>query len=137
MNPHTLFLEMAKSNLEASKTLLSNKHYPQATFHFEQAVEKGTKSIGLWINIVTEEECKDMKIIGHKAWNILKFIVERAPEKLEEYLEGILTDLQKISGEQYHLKLMELRSITQELHKEMLEEAKKPSILRRRAGKIA
>ena len=85
MNPHTLFLEMAKSNLEASKTLLSNKHYPQAIFHFEQAVEKGAKSIGLWINIVT----------GHKAWNILKFIVEGVPEKLGDYFEKMLTDLQK------------------------------------------
>jgi len=127
MNPHTLFLEIAKSDLEASRTLLSNKHYPQAIFLFEQAVEKGVKSIGLWMNIVTEEECKE---IGHKAWNILKFIVKRV-------FEEILTDLQKISREQYHLKQIELRSITQKLLKEMLEEAKKPSILRRRAGKIA
>ena len=126
MNPHTLFLEMAKSDLEASKTLLSNKHYPQAIFLFEQAVEKGVKSIGLCMNIVTEEECKE---IGHKAWNILKFTVERISENLEEYLEEILTDLQKISGEQHHLKQMELRSIAQELHKKMLEEAKKPQKL--------
>jgi len=79
------------------------------------------------MNIVTEEECKE---IGHKTWNILKLIVKRV-------FEEILTDLQKISREQYHLKQIELRSITQKLHKEMLEEAKKPSILRRRAGKIA
>jgi len=76
---------MAKSDLEASKTLLSNKHYPQAIFLFEQAVEKGVKSIGLCMNIVTEEECKE---IGHKTWNILKLIVKRV-------FEEILTDLQK------------------------------------------
>ena len=63
MSIHTLFLEIAKSDLEASRTLLSNKHYPQAVFYFEQAIEKGIKSLGLWMKVITEEECKDMVII--------------------------------------------------------------------------
>jgi len=133
MNPHTLLLEIAKTDLEASRILLSSKHHPQAIFLFEQSVEKGVKSIGLWMNVVTEEECKDMKIIGHQAWRIFNHIMEIVPEKLKKGFEGIITDFQIILREHFHLKQKESLTITEEPLKKMIKtlekEAKKSQVL--------
>ena len=38
------FLEIAKSDLSASKCLFNNDFYPQSLFFFQQSVEKAVKS---------------------------------------------------------------------------------------------
>jgi hypothetical protein len=121
MSAHTLFLEIAKSDLEASRTLLSNKHYPQAVFYFEQAAENGTKSIGLWMNVVTEEECKSTDIVGHRAWKIFNLMMERFPEKLKNYFEEVMTILIKIFEESPHLEKTDILTTIQELSKNLQE----------------
>jgi len=38
---------MAKKDLEAARLLYSKKVYAQAVFYLEQAIEKGTKALGV------------------------------------------------------------------------------------------
>jgi len=89
---HLSYLEMAKKDLEASKVLLTRKCYPQAVFLFEQAVEKGIKSLGFWTKTITEEECKKMEAVGHKAWKIFSFIIERGINAVKVHLQTILKE---------------------------------------------
>lgn len=42
-------LNIAKSDLEASRVLYENQLYPQAIFYFQQNVEKANKSLALVI----------------------------------------------------------------------------------------
>jgi hypothetical protein len=113
---------MAKSDLEASRTLLFNKHYPQAIFYFEQAVEKGIKSLGLWMKVITEEECKDMDIIGHNAWNVLQFIIKNVFGELKK-------SLQIISREYPYLEQVNLLTSMQEIFEKFEKEAMRSQTL--------
>jgi HEPN domain-containing protein len=92
MSVHLLFLEMAKKDLDASRLLFSRKYYPQAVFLFQQAVEKGVKSLGLWANVITEEECKRTEVIGHKAWKTFSFIIEIGLKAVDDSLQTILKE---------------------------------------------
>jgi hypothetical protein len=92
MSLHLSYLEMAKKDLEASKVLLSRKCYPQAVFFFEQAVEKGVKSLGLWAKAITEEECRKLEVVGHKAWKTFSFIMERGLKIIKDNLQTIVKE---------------------------------------------
>jgi len=89
---HHSYLEMAKKDLEASKMLHTRKYFPQAVFLFEQAVEKGIKSLGLWAKTITEEECKKMEVVGHKAWKIFSILIERGIRAVKGQLQTILKE---------------------------------------------
>ncbi len=59
------FLEIAKSDLSASKCLFNNKFYPQSLFFFQQSVEKAVKSFGISVGLLKDE--KAVKIYSHKS----------------------------------------------------------------------
>ena len=76
MNEALTILEIAFEDLEASKLLLQNNHYPQSIFYFQQAVEKTTKSIGLSQGFLKKE---DLQIkIRHNTLKIFKKAIEFA-----------------------------------------------------------
>lgn len=89
MSAHLNFLEVARTDLNAAKHLLSKKDHSNAVFHLQQAVEKGVKSLGLWLNVLSEEECKDRKIAGHDAFRIFNLLVEEGVKKIKSELQSI------------------------------------------------
>ncbi len=91
MNNYFSFLEIAKKDMEAARVLFSRKLYPHSIFYLEQAVEKGVKSFGLWVKILTEKECKDKELAGHDAWRIFSTLIERGIKRVENEL-NILQD---------------------------------------------
>ena len=92
----TELLNIAKSDLKASRVLYENQLYPQAIFYFQQSVEKANKSLALVTKQVNEKELH--RNIGHKAIKIHEKAIKRQKEKYEQFNE--------------HLKLIpELREI--------------------------
>ncbi len=63
-------IAMACQDLEASAVLYEKKHYPQAVFLLQQAVEKSTKSFGLYFSIIAESDVKGN--IGHLSVKIFE-----------------------------------------------------------------
>ena len=56
------FAEMARKDLMASKVLYENRLYPQATFEFQQSVEKAVKTVGLLMGLIrpTKDDLRDV-----------------------------------------------------------------------------
>jgi len=86
MNTKQVLLDIAKQDLEAAKSLYEKKLYPQAVFYLEQAVEKATKSMGLYQNVISEDELKD---IGHESIEIYVKVVEGLKNKLIRFQDRI------------------------------------------------
>jgi HEPN domain-containing protein len=111
---------MAKKDLEASKVLLSRKCYPQAVFFFEQAVEKGVKSLGLWAKAITEEECRKLEVVGHKAWKTFSFIIERGLKKVRDNLQIVLKENPQLEQTNLWIMIQTQISILEKETKESL-----------------
>jgi len=87
MNWAKILLEMADKDLEAAKCLYDKELYPQSIFYLQQSVEKATKSFGLVIGIVDENEL--MNNIGHNPLKIHKRLIYIHTKSLEKINEGI------------------------------------------------
>lgn len=79
----TELLNIAKSDLEASRVLYENQLYPQAIFYFQQSVEKANKSLALVTKQVTEKEL--YRNIGHEAIKIHEKAIKRQKDKYEQF----------------------------------------------------
>jgi HEPN domain-containing protein len=112
-----ILLETAKKDLEAARLLYSEKFYAQAVFYLEQAIEKGTKALGIKLKIISDE--KETKDIGHHAWRLYLKMVEKIMEQTQK-----IEELWKATEEQI---LISDSSSSQEL-KKVLEEIINPSI---------
>jgi len=77
-----VWLEIAKKDLEAAKYLYSHNLFPHAVFFLQQSIEKMTKSFGIRIGVIDEEEAKS--IIGHEVWRIFLKILEKTKKETEE-----------------------------------------------------
>lgn len=89
MRTDLIFLEIAKRDLEASKFLFGRKLYSHSIFYLQQAIEKATKSFGIWNKTITETDAKNA--IGHKAWKVYSKIFNEMKDKvvnLEKRLEA-------------------------------------------------
>jgi hypothetical protein len=75
MNESLTLLEIAFEDLDASRTLLKNYHYPQALFYFQQAVEKATKSLGLHAGVFSKEQLH--RKIGHETLKVFKEVIRQ------------------------------------------------------------
>lgn len=60
-------IKIALSDCDAARALYAASCYPQAYFMFQQAVEKGTKAIGLMLGTIDEQ---DLLKINHDAFKI-------------------------------------------------------------------
>jgi HEPN domain-containing protein len=109
MKEETIFLELAKEDLNAAKCLLNQKIYHLSVFHLQQTVEKAIKSFGLYQNVISIGEAK--KVIGHKAWGLYSKIFEEYEARIKR-LEDIFTRSEKFK--EFILKnlnwIFELRS---------------------------
>lgn len=76
-------LDIAKSDLKASRVLYENRLYPQAVFYFQQSVEKANKSLALVTKLVTEKEL--YRNIGHQAIKIHEKAIKRQKDKYEQF----------------------------------------------------
>ena len=83
----TELLNIAESDLEASRVLYENKLYPQAIFYFQQSVEKANKSLALVTKHVTEKELSGN--IRHEAIKIHEKAVKRQKAKYEQFNEHL------------------------------------------------
>jgi len=86
MNTKQVLLDIAKQDLEAARSLHEKKLYPQAVFYLEQAVEKAAKSMGLYQNVISEDELKD---IGHESIEIYVRVVEGLKNKVIRFQDRI------------------------------------------------
>jgi HEPN domain-containing protein len=93
MRSDLILLEIAKTDLRAAKCLFNEKLYPQSIFHVQQAIEKATKSLGIYSRIITESEAA--KNIGHKAWKVYKKTFYKEKKKMIE-LKEFLNKLPKL-----------------------------------------
>jgi hypothetical protein len=73
------FAEIAKKDLRASGILYENRLYPQATFEFQQSVEKAIKSVGLLTGLVRPTKDDLTREVGHAS---IFSILVRLPERL-------------------------------------------------------
>jgi HEPN domain-containing protein len=92
MKEETIFLEIAKEDLNAAKYLFSKKIYCFSVFHLQQAVEKAIKSFGLYQKVISIGEAK--KVIGHKAWSLYSKIFEEYEARMKR-LEDLFTKSEK------------------------------------------
>jgi len=83
----TELLNIAESDLEASRVLYENQLYPQAIFYFQQSVEKANKSLALVSKQVTEKEL--YRTIGHEAIKIHERAIKRQKDKYEQFNEHL------------------------------------------------
>jgi len=92
-------IDTAMKDFETSRVLLESKLYPQAVFHFQQAIEKVIKAVLVYLGLV--EDVVDLKReIGHRiVEKIYKYIVsdiknlytcliEHCRKTVDEKLEG-------------------------------------------------
>ncbi len=63
------FLELALSDLEASRVLNQSQIFPQAVFHMQQSVEKLVKHLAVTYGIHT---IKELKAIGHNTLKVFQ-----------------------------------------------------------------
>ena len=87
MNWDKILLELAEKDLEAAKCLYDKELYPQSIFYLQQSVEKATKSFGLVMGIVDENEL--INNIGHNPLKIYKKLIYIYKKSLENINEGI------------------------------------------------
>jgi HEPN domain-containing protein len=87
MRSDLIFLEIAKEDLRAAKCLLNEKLYPQSIFYIQQAIEKATKSLGIYNRRITESEAKST--IGHEAWRLYEKIFYEEKKKMVELKESL------------------------------------------------
>jgi HEPN domain-containing protein len=92
MKEETIFLELAKEDLNAAKYLFNQKIYHLSVFHLQQTVEKAIKSFGLYQNVISIEEAK--KVVGHKAWGLYSKIFEEYEARMKR-LEDLFTRSEK------------------------------------------
>ncbi len=100
------FVNCAEQDIEATKLLFSNKSYPLAVYHLQQATEKLAKAYALSLNFITEKELRE---ISHKS--PVAFIKAINNTWMKSYLDvlknvnqNINTDtapLQKVINEDY------------------------------------
>jgi HEPN domain-containing protein len=112
-----ILLEIAKKDLEAARLLYSKKFYAQAVFYLEQAIEKGTKALGVKLKIISDE--KEAIKISHYTWRLHSKMVEKIMEQIQK-----IEELWKVTEEQI---LTSDSSSNQEL-KKVLEEIINPLI---------
>lgn len=86
MNTNQVFLDIAKQDLESARNLFEKRLYSQAIFYLEQAVEKATKSLGLYQNIISEDELED---IGHESIEIYVMVIKGLKSKVIRFSERI------------------------------------------------
>lgn len=75
-------LFMAMEDLDASIILYYRGLYPQSVYCLQQAVEKLGKSLGYFLDIITEEDA--VKFVRHQPLNILKKFTSKFARGLEE-----------------------------------------------------
>lgn len=83
VEPGLIFLEIAKRDLEATKFLFNRKLYPHSVFYLQQAIEKATKSLGIWNKTITVDEAKNT--IKHGAWRIYLKIINEMKNKVVKF----------------------------------------------------
>lgn len=68
---HTIFLDLANSDIKSADALLKIKEYPNAVYHFQQSVEKSCKYLGLTNRIFTFNELRKISHDPHKVFDML------------------------------------------------------------------
>jgi hypothetical protein len=99
------FAEIARQDLRASRILYQKELYPQAIFEFQQAVEKGIKSVGLVVGLVRPTRDELTHDIGHTT--IFGILVRRR-ERLAQLRRnlGVLAASEKLEeGKELLMKL--------------------------------
>lgn len=86
MKTELVLLEIAQKDLEAAKSLFKDKLYSQAIFYLQQTVEKATKSMGIHLKIIGEDELED---IGHESVKIYVRIIEGFKNVVKKFQEPI------------------------------------------------
>lgn len=86
MNTKQVLLDIARQDLESARNLFEKKLYSQAIFYLEQAVEKATKSLGLYQNIISEDELED---IGHESIEIYVRVIKGLKSKVIRFRERV------------------------------------------------
>ncbi|MBN1133511.1 MAG: HEPN domain-containing protein [Methanosarcinaceae archaeon] len=97
---HERMLEMAINDLGASMKLYKLGYYPQAIFLFQQAVEKSTKSFGIWMKGITPEQAKSSKHIGHASVRVFEKSVRTFGDYIDQFRSVAENEpaMQKIIG---------------------------------------
>jgi len=92
-----ILLDISKQDLAAAKCLYENELYSQAVFYLQQSVEKAAKAFGLLMGIISENELKGRKGIGHNPLKIHKKVADKQLEQIGKLKDGfeILPELKK------------------------------------------
>lgn len=89
---HERMLFMAAADLDASMLLYKRRCYPQAVFLLQQAVEKATKSFGMYFIGITEEEVRSGKMIGHRSIRVFEHSCTRISDNIAEVNNAVEAD---------------------------------------------
>lgn len=68
---HTIFLDLANSDIKSADILFKAEQYPNAVYHFQQSVEKSCKYLGLTNKIFTFNEFRKISHDPHKVFDML------------------------------------------------------------------
>jgi len=92
-----IFLEIARKDLEAAKSLYDRKLHAHSVFYLQQSIEKAVKSFGMWTKTLTETDAKDA--IGHEAWKAYLKVFNEVRNKIArlEKASDVLPKLKETS----------------------------------------
>lgn len=89
---HERMLFMAAADLDASVLLYKRRCYPQAVFLLQQAVEKATKSFGMYFVGITEQEARSGRMIGHRSIRVFEHSCTRIGDNIAEVNNAVEAD---------------------------------------------
>lgn len=98
MNPYSDLLYSAERDLKAVVELFNSGIYPDAVFHFQQAVEKGCKFWGLSMGLITWEEIRNIGHNPEKVFRILFKRINKIEDNAESEYDKMLNDICKKSN---------------------------------------
>ncbi|MDX2190781.1 MAG: HEPN domain-containing protein [Bacteroidota bacterium] len=90
MGSFEIWLDIAESDLKASRILYENKQYRTSYFFFQQASEKANKAYALISNQLTDSQFED---IGHKQFKIHRNLIEVQKRKVAFLLSNNIPEL--------------------------------------------
>lgn len=93
--PALRLLTMAEKDLEASKILYERERYPQATFLFQQTIEKAAKVFGILYADLSEKELKSGKTVGHNSVRVYEHTTRKFADSIKEQREAAAREYEK------------------------------------------
>jgi HEPN domain-containing protein len=96
-------LDISLQDLMASRVLFDNGSYPASIFHLQQSIEKGCKSFGFHVGVITEKTASSNKI-GHTTTNIYLEIfdyIKTNLESMKKNMEAVEHILENNNSEEY------------------------------------